>query len=393
MRLLNDKFHTYSNDERVGALANQMRVLDDIDWGAQDIVVLIDGDDALINDPNVFKKINQLYHDGAEMTYGSMWSMADNIPLIAQEYPNEVYEEKAFRDHRFNWQIPYTHLRTFSPEAYHNCDHSTLLDSDGNPYMAGGDAALFYALINVCDHDRVVAVKDVLYLYNDLNPINDYKVNSPEQVKNSAEIMAKPDKKTKRVLIAIPTAQNIHPETFKSIYDLVLPEGYKADFQFFYGYCVDQVRNLIASYAINNKYDYLFCVDYDVSFNTDTLTKLLSHDKDIVSGLYIQRKPGEHILEIYRKNDFGGHYNIPMGALQKNTLEPIDGCGFGCVLIKTEVLTGIGYPQFTYHHALSIEDTLSEDVDFCMKAQDKGFKLFVDTSVTCRHHGQHVFEV
>ncbi len=74
-------------------------------------------------------------------------------------------------------------------------------------------------------------------------------------------------------------------------------------------------------------------------------------------------------------------------------LEPIDGCGFGCVLIKTEVLRKVGYPQFTYHHAIRIEDTVSEDVDFCRKARANGFSIWADTSVRCGHEGSTTFEV
>ena len=42
-------------------------------------------------------------------------------------------------------------------------------------------------------------------------------------------------------------------------------------------------------WVIRHGYDYLFAVDSDMAFAPDTLVKLLSADKDIVSGLYIQR--------------------------------------------------------------------------------------------------------
>jgi glycosyltransferase involved in cell wall biosynthesis len=410
-----------TNETRVGALANQVWAMGF--FGMDSIVVLIDGDDALSNDPNVFKKVNAEYHTGADMTYGSMWSLIDDIPLIAQEYPREVFEEKSFRSYRFPWKIPYTHLRTFSMEAFDRVHDDLLRDHNGDYYKAAGDSALFYALLDVCDHGAVRPIRDVLYIYNDLNPLNDYKVNSPEQIKNSEEIapesrfvwnttkgltidnskrVGEPFKfdsvhsdstGLKRILIAIPTSLNIHPETFKSIYDLETPKNCTVDFQFFYGYCIDQVRNLIAHYTISNHYDYLFSVDYDMEFAPDTLVKLLNDQCDIVSGLYIQRKPGEHILEIYRKDDLGCDYNVPLDELEGQELVPVNGCGFGCVLIKTEVLKEIGYPQFTYHHAIRIEDTISEDVDFCNKAQKKGFEIYANTTVRCRHHGKTAFEV
>ena len=195
----------------------------------------------------------------------------------------------------------------------------------------------------------------------------------------------------KTILIAIPTAKNIEPSTFKSIYDLEVPEGYVTDFQYFYGYNIDQVRNLIAHWA--EKYDYLFSVDSDISFPRDTLKKLLARNVDIVSGLYIQRKPGEHILEVYMPNDKGGCQPIPYSMIRNIPFVEVVGCGFGCVLVKSEVFRSVGYPYFKYHSAIKHEDTISEDVDFCRKARAKGFRIFADTSILCDHTGSSVFKV
>jgi glycosyltransferase involved in cell wall biosynthesis len=421
--ILDKAFQYKAGEKRVGALANQIRIIKEM--LKDDIIVLIDGDDALNNDNNIFKKINQLYHDGAEMTYGSMWSMADNIPLVAQEYPREVHEKGSYRKYKFPWNIPYTHLRTFSLKLFGSIDENDLKDRNGDYYKAGGDSALFYALIEKADPTGIRAVRDILYLYNDAHSNNDYKINSKEQTKNANEILAKNPKfdmsrvdrfiwtstnglrinntgrsgppifknrNKKSILIAIPTAKNICADTFKSIYEQYIPKGYSVYYQHFYGYCIDQVRNLIAHYAISNGFDYLFCVDYDISFPSDTLAKLLAHDKSIVTGLYIQRIPGEHNLELYRRMPNGGHLRLTLDSLV-GALEPIDGCGLGCCLIKTEVLKEVGYPQFTYHHALEMKDTLSEDVDFCNKARDKGFDIWADTTITCRHHGDIIYKV
>jgi FkbM family methyltransferase len=71
----------------------------------------------------------------------------------------------------------------------------------------------------------------------------------------------------------------------------------------------------------------------------------------------------------------------------------IDGCGFGCVLVKSEVFRAVGYPQFVYHSAIDHKDTISEDTDFCKKAKDRGFKIFVDSSIKCGHKGSTWFNV
>jgi len=195
----------------------------------------------------------------------------------------------------------------------------------------------------------------------------------------------------KKILIAIPTNKYIEPDTYKAIYDLTAPEGFKVEFQFFYGYQIDQIRNLIASWA--EHYDYLFSVDSDIAFDKDTLVKMVKHDVDIVSGLYIQRIPGTHSLEIYEAGPNGGSRRIPWENCKDNPFFEIVACGMGCALIKGEVFRKVGYPYFTYHSALDHNNTVSEDVDFCRKARSKGFKIFADTTIRCRHTGNSTFQV
>lgn len=386
---IRSKFTIVCNDKNVGAVFNQVREFREIDDGDDSIVMILDGDDSLVNDNNIFNYYNGIYDSDTEFTYGSCWSMVDNIPLISQPYPAEVKRNKDYRNHHFNWILPYTHLRTFRKKLINNIDDDMFKDSEGNWYRAGGDGSIFYSLIEQANPDKVKCLQEVVYNYNDKNPLNDYKVNSEEQNKNAKEII-KMNNVKKKILIAIPTAKNIEPDTFKSIYDLEIPDGYETTFQYFYGYNIDQVRNLIADWVVKG-YDYLFSVDSDIAFQPDTLKKLLHHDKDIVSGLYIQRKPGQHILEVYEDNATGGVSNIPYGKIKNKGLVQIAGCGFGCVLVKAEVMRTVGYPQFKYYSALDHRNTVSEDVDFCRKAREKGFTLFADTTILCRHIGQTTF--
>jgi FkbM family methyltransferase len=215
-------------------------------------------------------------------------------------------------------------------------------------------------------------------------------IDPPQQIPSAKSISRTvPNKK---ILIAIPTARNIEAETFKSIYDLEVPDGYTVTFQYFYGYNIDQVRNLIADWVVKG-YDYLFSVDSDIAFPPDTLKKLLAHDRDMVSGLYIQRKPGQHILEVYEHNGHGGVSNIPYEKIVGQGLVEIASCGFGCVLVKGQVMRAIPYPHFKYHSAIDHANTVSEDVDFCRKALIAGFKIWADTSIQCRHIGQTEFVI
>ena len=625
------KFVVINNEENIGAVANHYKIIDEY-LGEEQIIMILDGDDWLVNDPNIFHKYNNLYHDGAEFTYGSCWSLADNIPLIAQPYPPEVKEARSYRDYKFNWNMPYTHLRTFHSRLLRGLDSSDLMVNGEWP-KAGGDTALFYHLIEKAVPDKIVCVPDVVYVYNDKNPLNDYKINGDEQTKTANAIMGKGkavekfsvivptmwrckdvfskalqsyidhdlvdeiiiinndkketpnwlgldhpkikmlnqleniycnpawnlgaevavnnklcfvnddiefdtklfdkihsrvipelgvhgmvtgeekfghplstdysidftkwywgdnihgfgqlffvhkdnwipvpegldlyygddmifhqhlhrgldnyliynlrfyspmaqttsdpdirgnkieterpifdkwmsenqlmsiaqwlrpeptpeeavvpvmDQRVKRILIAIPCKNDIEADTFKSIYDQIIPDGYETDFQYFYGYAVDQVRNLIADWTVNG-YDYLFAVDHDITFAPDTLAKLLSHDKPVVGGIYRQRLEPQR-LEVYDHT----FRTLSYEELHGKGLVEIGGLGFGCVLVKREVFADIGYPQFVYHQALRHEHTFSEDLDFCRKARDKGYTIWCDTSIVCGHIGRHTYQI
>lgn len=387
---LRSKFTLVKNKENCGAVQNQINVFRQI-TDSNSIIMILDGDDCLVNDNTLFNYYNTLYDANTEFSYGSCWSMVDKIPLISQPYPKEILENKTYRQYQFNWGMPYTHLRTFRKYLIDQCRDEEFKDNEGNWYRAGGDGSVFYSLIERADPNKIKCVQDIVYNYNDINPLNDYKVNAAQQNKTAKEIQKKNMTK-KKILIAIPTAKNIEVDTFKSIYDLEVPDGYETYFQYFYGYNIDQIRNLIADWVVKG-YDYLFSVDSDIAFEPDTLVKLLAHDKDVVSGLYIQRKPGQHILEIYQKNDRGGVSNIPYAQIKDNGLIEIAGCGFGCVLIKQKVFADVGYPQFEYFDALDHKNTISEDVDFCRKALAKNFTIWADTSIKCRHIGSKVFTI
>lgn len=193
----------------------------------------------------------------------------------------------------------------------------------------------------------------------------------------------------KRILMAIPTAKNICVETFKSMWDLWVPDDVELDFTYSFGYTISQVRNLIAHRA--EPYDYLFSVDSDIVLPQDCLVKMLAHDVDLVSGVYIQRRPDAFIPEIYEEHPNGSILNVGMHDLNGPELKEIAGCGFGCVLVKSELIRKMGYPHFVYKEALDHHNTVSEDVYFCMKAKSVGARLWVDPTIRCQHIGQAIF--
>ena len=183
-----DKVKVIKNTENKGAVRNQIETINNL-CERDDIVMFLDGDDSLVNDNQIFHLYNNLYDDTTEFTYGSCWSMVDNIPLVSQPYPEQIKKEKKYRAYKFNWNMPYTHLRTFKAYLLENVDQNMFKDEKGNWYKAGGDGSIFYTLIEKCEPNKIKVVQDIVYNYNDTHSLNDYKVNSKEQTKNANRIL------------------------------------------------------------------------------------------------------------------------------------------------------------------------------------------------------------
>lgn len=122
--------------------------------------------------------------------------------------------------------------------------------------------------------------------------------------------------------------------------------------------------------------EYVFWCDSDVILPASAVTRLLSYGLDFVTGVYFQRVHPHWPLIAHFNEDrqsFNWISNWP-----PDTVAPIDGAGFGCLITSTKLLDAIGDNWFTYQK-------YSEDFDFCMKAKKLGYQLYVDTGVLCGH--------
>ena len=206
-----------------------------------------------------------------------------------------------------------------------------------------------------------------------------------------------------RILIAVPTFENIYPDTFKSIYDLDV-SGVDAAFEFVRGYDCATARNKIARLAINGGYDYVLMVDNDVVLPKDALINLLDDTKDVCLGYYAHRDTDN----IYRGrtsvckllSDSGEKYfNYPLESEYKATelaaLKDrckhkvlIHGGGMGCAFIKTDVFNRVNYPWFDWTNYKS-GAMLSEDLFFCENCRIHNIPIYTDTRVNCGHMLRH----
>lgn len=190
-----------------------------------------------------------------------------------------------------------------------------------------------------------------------------------------------------KILLSIPTFENIEPETFKSVYGLD-KRGHQVLFNFMRGYDCAKARNEIVKEALAGCYDYVLMVDSDIVLPSDALAHLTDPLADICLGVYPRKRTVTGQTELFRTGhkDFGAHNNITFGDLAacgESRME-IKGGGMGCALISVSALRAVGFPWFSY---VTYPDgsVLSEDLDFCCKATARGFRIYADTRVRCGH--------
>lgn len=157
------------------------------------------------------------------------------------------------------------------------------------------------------------------------------------------------------------------------------------------GSLVYDARDYIASYAVNNGYDYVLYADSDMVFSADDLKKLLAHNTDIVSGYYVSRT-GEEEPVIYSKIITRRRFPLRMPKLIRDYgitgYGRVAACGFGFCLIKTSVLKTM-YKR--YKSLFEPKWGVGEDIAFCIRARRSGFKVFCDRDVKLGHVGQKIY--
>lgn len=143
-------------------------------------------------------------------------------------------------------------------------------------------------------------------------------------------------------------------------------------------------RNMIIKTAMDNNCTHVLFIDDDMAYKPDALVRLLEHDKDIVSGLYLTRAYPHSPLVFDLANDDGSAF--PMYLTDGvNGLVPIVSAGFGFVLIKTSVFAKMEKPYVRLGELDS--EQWCDDVGFFHRAGKLGIQMFADLECQVGHMG------
>lgn len=151
-------------------------------------------------------------------------------------------------------------------------------------------------------------------------------------------------------------------------------------------------RNEIAKKALLDQADLVMWFDSDMVFAPDVLTRLLADiDKgyDFVTGIYYRRTP-PFSPTIFKTMEIDEEKQeaiwTPFDEIPTDLFE-VAACGFGCVLMKTEMFVAT-FGKFG--NMFSPIGNVGEDIAFCWRAKQCGYKLMADPSIPLGHVGHTI---
>lgn len=148
-----------------------------------------------------------------------------------------------------------------------------------------------------------------------------------------------------------------------------------------------KARNIIFEQALVHGCTHVFLVDDDMALGRYDLAKLLAHDKDIVSGIYpIAAFPHQPVA--FDKFDEAGRAHYLNLTSEVDGLVRVVATGFGCCLIKTDVLKKMTRPWVRLGE-LDAEQWC-DDIGFFWRLHHEApeVEVYVDTNVRPGHMKQ-----
>ncbi|MBM3281949.1 MAG: hypothetical protein FJY86_01230 [Candidatus Diapherotrites archaeon] len=153
-------------------------------------------------------------------------------------------------------------------------------------------------------------------------------------------------------------------------------------------------RNAIREIVLREKYDYFFSLEQDIVCPPDTIQKLLTHQKQVVGGVYYnkvflggkeQRTP---VLMTYPNDEAKKEHRaewVGFTALFPSRIMEVASIGLGCLLISRNTLEKI---PFRYKE----EDAAFDDMYFAMDMHRENIPCYADTSILCEHYFNEAFK-
>ncbi len=197
-----------------------------------------------------------------------------------------------------------------------------------------------------------------------------------------------------RTLIAVPAMDMLSTDFCRSCVGLQLSG--EVQWTFSQGSLVYDGRNILADTAVREGFDRVLWLDSDMVFDPYLFRRLSEHlnlGKEMVSGLYVSRKAPIHpvIYKSIRRDPLENGF-LPVAEAYsdypRDSLFPVAGCGFGAVMMTTELLRRL---QAAYGLPFTPLPGFGEDLSFCLRVRELGAEMWCDSSIKLGHAGMAIY--
>lgn len=198
----------------------------------------------------------------------------------------------------------------------------------------------------------------------------------------------------RKILIAVPCMDQLPAQFAHSLATLTSYgiEDTEISIWFNLGSLIYTSRDMIAKKALLDEADLVMWFDSDMVFNPDTLKRLLEHidnGADMVTGIYYRRTPPFSPIAFTTMNLNEDGTAFTWEEPDKIPDEPFEvaACGFGCVLMRSEIFVAV-FAKFG--QLFTPIANCGEDIAFCWRARQCGYKILADPSIGLGHVGHTI---
>ena len=164
------RFILIDNERKYYQPGNYDKILRSESILEDDIVIEVDGDDWLAT-PDAFSRVVAKHKEGFLITHGS-FVYSDGRPGFSRPFTVDQLRISIANA---------THLRSWRAKLWKSIKVDDLF-VNGWYAETAGDVFFMLPMLEMAGNDRICHMKDILYIYNESNPINDHKVNLQKQL-------------------------------------------------------------------------------------------------------------------------------------------------------------------------------------------------------------------
>lgn len=199
-----------------------------------------------------------------------------------------------------------------------------------------------------------------------------------------------------RTMIAVPCMDQVQTAFFRSCVGLQL-DG-EVQWTTCQSSLIYDARNKLAELALGGDFDRVLWLDSDMVFDPFLFRRLSEHldqGREMITGLYFGRKAPVHPV-IYKalrlEINEDGHPEAkadPFDDYERDSLFEVAGCGFGAVMMTTELLREV---RDRYRLPFFPVNGFGEDYAFCLRARELGHRIWCDSSIKLGHAGSTIID-